>query len=304
MLGSNVPMRGGLASVFRYGDEWGCECIQIYLTASRRWHVTELSEKEVAEFNLARQKSRVRKVIAHVPFLVNLASPSKEARLKSIHRLGVEASRAERLSVPFLVLHPGSCRSSGKQDGINWIVQGLDAVSEKLDSSVKILLETTAGQGNVIGSRFEDIRLILDGVQRQDCLGVCFDTAHVFMAGYDIRSPENYESTMQIFDDVVGLKRVEVIHLNDSKSGLFSRNDRHASIGEGRLGLPFFRTIVTDFRFADIPMILEIPERDRMSKTSLQLLRTLQKLGGTTKPAKMGLQASLESFSGVKSTQV
>lgn len=277
MLGSNVPTIGGLPVGFRYADKWGCECIQIYVTLSRRWDVSSLKNDEINRFNTAWQKSSVEQVIAHVPFLVNLASPDTGLRKKSIERLSIEISRADKFKVPFLVLHPGSYRNSSKEIGIERIINGLNFISQKSDnSSVKILLETMAGQGTALGSTFEEIAFIIENIENPEFVGVCFDTAHIFIAGYDIRGYKGYNKVMNKFDNIVGLDKIKVFHLNDSKTDLGSKNDRHANIGEGKLGLQVFHAILRDERFFNIPKILEIPERDEKSKEALEFLRELR----------------------------
>lgn len=276
MIGSNVPTRGGLPNGFRYGDDWECEVIQIYVTLSRRWKVPSLTEKEISEFKLAWDKSNVKQVVAHVPFLVNLASSKDNLRRKSIDRLIIEVDRANKFSVPYLVLHPGS--NPNRKIGTNNIIDGLNTVLNTSNhSDVKILLETVAGQGNSIGFRFEELAFIIEKVQKSDCLGVCFDTCHVFAAGHNFRGYEGYEHVLRNFNEVVGINRIEVFHINDSKTNLGGRVDRHAhSIGEGSIGLQAFHALLRDPRFLDIPMILEIPERDKKSKINVQSLKGLR----------------------------
>lgn len=276
MLGSNVPTIGGFHTGFKWGDKWGCECIQIYLTLSRRWDVPNLSQQEITRFKTSWQESSVKKVVAHVPYLVNLASLNEELRDKSVKRLGIEISRAIKFSVSLLVLHPGSYGVSTREEGIKRIIEALNRVLEETEGSVKILLETMAGQGTMIGSRFEEIALILKKVQKSEKLGVCLDTAHLFMAGYDIRDYKGWESILNEFNKIIGIEKIGAIHLNDSKTDLSSRSDRHACIGEGKLGLQVFQAILKDKRFREIPKILEIPERDARSKDNLELLRNLQ----------------------------
>lgn len=277
MLGSNVPTVGGPSKGFRYAKEWDCECIQIYTTLSRRWNVPDLSEKEICEFELAWKESPVVQVVAHVPFLVNLASPDNEIWRKSVNRLIKEVSRCYKLGIRFLVLHPGSYRDSTEERGTKRIVGALNGVCARMDTiPVKILLETAAGQGTTLGSRFEELACILHRIKRPEFFGVCFDTAHVFIAGYDIRGYFGFENVMRKFDEIIGLDKIEVIHLNDSKTKLGSRCDRHACIGEGELGLQFFHALMRDSRFMNTPKVLEIPERDQKSKDNLELLRNLQ----------------------------
>jgi len=276
MLGSNVPTIGGFHTGFKWGDEWGCQCIQIYLTLSRRWDVPNLSQQEITRFKTAWQESLVKKVVAHVPYLVNLASPNNELRDKSVKRLGIEISRATKFGVSLLVLHPGSYGVSTREEGIKRIIEALNRLLEETESSIKILLETMAGQGTMIGSRFEEIALILKRVPKSEKLGVCLDTGHLFMAGYDIRGYKGWESVLNEFNKIIGIEKIGAIHLNDSKTGLGQKSDRHACIGEGKLGLRVFHAILKDQRFRGVPMVLEIPERDTRSKDNLELLRYLQ----------------------------
>jgi len=279
MIGSNVPTMGGLHTGFAWGDKWGCECIQIYITLSRQWEVPELNQDDITKFKTSWEKSSVKEVVAHVPFLVNIASPDKEIWQKSIDRLITEISRAERFGVSFLVLHPGSYINLIKKEGIKRVIQALDIVFRGFDKlSVKILLETMAGQGTMLGSSFEEIAEILEKTANSGSLGVCFDTGHVFMAGYDLRSYEGYENILREFDKLVSLEKIGCFHLNDSKTKLGSRNDRHACIGEGELGLQVFHALLLDQRFSKTPKILEIPERDKRSKDNLELLRKLSQI--------------------------
>lgn len=280
MLGSNVPTIGGFPTGFKWGDEWRCECIQIYITLSRKWNAPNLSQDEITKFKTAWQESSVREVIAHVPYLVNLASPNQDLWDKSVNRLLTELSRAAKFSVPLLVLHPGSHGTLPRQEGIKKIIAALDNVLKEIDTPVKILLETMAGQGTMIGSRFEELATILERVQKPELLGVCLDTGHLFMAGYDIRGYKGWESVLNEFDKIIGIEKIGAIHLNDSKTSLGSKSDRHACIGVGKLGLQVFHAILKDQRFKDVPKVLEIPERDTRSKDNLELLRNLQNISG------------------------
>jgi len=275
MLGSNVPTIGGFYTGFKWGNKWGCEVIQIYITLSRRWEVPELTKEEISKFKMAWQESSVKEVVAHVPYLVNLASPDKELYQKSIERLLIEISRAIKFGVSLLVLHPGSYGNSKKEEGIKRVIEALNNVLQEIDFPGKILLETMAGQGTTIGSRFEELALILEKVQKSESLGVCLDTGHLFMAGYDIRGYEGYQKILDEFDRIIGIEKIKAIHLNDSKTGLGARRDRHACIGEGKLGLQTFQAILKEERFHNIPKILEIPERETRSQDNLELLKTL-----------------------------
>lgn len=279
MLGSNVPTIGGLPNGFEYADKWGCECIQIYLTLSRRWETPILSEKEIYKFKEAWRRSKVKEVVAHLPYLANLASPDSELYRRARNRLVAELDRARDMEVSFLVVHPGSHRGVGEKVGIKKIIDALNAALASTDNTfTKILLETMAGQGTEIGNSFEQLAEIIGHTKYPERFGICLDTCHVFAAGYDIESYEGFEKTLKLLDKIINIKNVRAFHLNDSKEDLGSRIDRHDSIGNGYLGLECFHFIVTDSRFANIPKILEIPELNEKSRQNLDLLRRLQTL--------------------------
>ncbi|MFX1486865.1 MAG: deoxyribonuclease IV [Promethearchaeota archaeon] len=299
MLGSNVPTVGGLPIGFKYADKWACDCIQIYVSPSRTWVVPELQDEEILRFNTAWQKSRVKVVVGHIPYLVNLASLNQELRLKSIRRLATEIERANRFGVAYLILHPGS--NPDRKDGMRLIVEGLNAVFKDIDESkVMVLLETVAGQGDMIGSRFEELAYILSRVEKRQFMAICLDTCHVFAAGYNIAGYDGYERVLKRFDEIIGLDELRVIHMNDSSAPLGARVDRHACIGEGFLGTQVFHAIVKDNRLAHIPKILEIPERDERSKDNLEFLRRLRHTKGhISEKRKYPDQLVLEGFEDV-----
>lgn len=262
---------------FRHADDWGCECIQVYLTPSRTWVVPELTEAAISAFKEAWAKSGVAEVVAHIPFLVNVASSNSAIRKRAVLRLEKEVDRAQNLGVRYLVLHPGSAGTARRAEGVKRVASGLRAALANFGKNgPKLLVETMAGQGAMVGSRFQEIAEVLELVDRPDVLGVCFDTAHVYFAGYDIRGYDGYHSVMDEFDKTVGVKRILAFHLNDAKTRLGSGHDRHANLGEGRLGLQVFHALVRDKRFAKIPMVLEVPDRDEKSKANLVLLKTLR----------------------------
>lgn len=285
MLGSTVPTIGGLPMGFRHGDAWGCECIQIYVTLSRKWEVAELTDVEVSAFKDAWQQSAVKQVVAHVPYLVNLATPDDEMRQKSVERLHTEFNRADRFGVPTLILHPGGYKSSTPEEGLRRIVEALNGIFRAFPSSpTRILLETMAGQGTMLGARFEELAWILSELEQPERSGVCFDTSHVFAAGYDIRGYGGYTVVMKEFDRIIGIDRIGAFHTNDSKVEFGSRHDRHAWIGEGELGLQTFHGLVRDKRFYKIPMVLEMPDFENRSKQNLDILKKLRMTPGKRLP--------------------
>jgi len=276
VIGSNVPAIGGFATAFSTAAAWRCDCIQIYLTPSRRWTVPEWTRADANAFLSLWQNSPVVEVVAHVPFLVNLASPDEDTWRKSVDRLALEIRAATMARVRYLVLHPGSLRGTPRPAGILRIREGLRrAIADGAPRGITVLLETMAGQGTTIGSRFEDLAELLDNASISSHCGICLDTAHVFEAGYDIRGYKGVMAVLSDADSVVGLNRVGVIHLNDSATQLGSGVDRHARIGAGRIGLQAFHAILRDSRLCNIPKILEEPDRDEDSESDLALLRRL-----------------------------
>jgi len=301
MIGSNVPThpsRGGPATMFQYAEEWGLECAQTYFTLSRRWSVPALHSEEISNFKSAWQKSNVKEIVAHVPLIVNMASPLDVTRQKSRDRLSLELSRINDLGIHLLVLHPGYYGNSTRKAGINHLIDGLNHVLDSSsDSAAKILLETMAGQGTAMGTRFEEMAYIIEKVGENRLLGVCFDTCHAFAAGYDLRGYDGCEEVLKRFDETIGLDKLKAIHLNDSKTGLGSKVDRHAAIGKGKMGLQVFHALVKDPRFLDTPKVLESPIRDpEMIKQQLEFLRKLQATPGpVSEPKDIRSQSTLDA---------
>jgi deoxyribonuclease-4 len=276
LLGAHVSISGGVEKSPSRGEELGCESIQIFSKNQRQWKAPLLSDASVEAFQNALKDSQIRQVVIHDSYLINLASPDPEALKKSREAFLDEMERADRLGVPYLVFHPGSHMKSGEEEGLRRIAESLNVLlDEQQEGKVQLLLETTAGQGNHLGYRLEQLAEIISLVERKERMGVCYDTAHGFAAGYDIRTEKAYGETFREFDRVIGLDRLEVFHFNDSKSDLGSRVDRHEHIGKGFLGLEPFRFLVNDPRFQDRPMILETPGGDAHYRENLDVLRSL-----------------------------
>ena len=281
MIGSNVSTVGGIDKGFVQATKWKCDCIQIYTLPSRRWSVEKNSKNVVNDFWLEWKKSNVRKVIAHIPFLVNLASIDKGLRSRARERLAFELESASNLGIANVVLHPGSTNGGKMDEGLNRIISGIDYAIEKTKRlKTRVLLEIMAGQGSVLGNKFEQHRYIINNIDNKSRIGVCFDTCHAFTAGYDIRGYEGMKKVLDEFDEVLGLDYLFVFHLNDSMHGLGTRKDKHTSIGYGYIGYQTFHYLVREKKFKDIPMILENPNRDRESSNDLALLFKLKDTDG------------------------
>ena len=217
-------------------------------------------------------------VFGHTGYLINLAAPPSENRDRSLKSLVQEIRLAAELGLPFLVLHPGAHLGAGEEAGLDQVVAGLDEVlGVTRDCPVRIALENTAGQGTCLGSQIEHLAAVFDRVKRPERLGLCLDTAHFFAAGYDIRTPKGWNAAIRRVQVLIGLKQVLAFHLNDSKTDLGSRVDRHAHIGQGKIGKEAFRSIVNDARFKKRPGCLETPKSESL-KEDIENLVTLRSL--------------------------
>jgi deoxyribonuclease-4 len=275
-LGAHMSIAGGLHLACERGRDVGCDVIQIFVKNERQWKGKALEEEAVAEFKVARKANRIATVMVHDTYLINMASPDPAMWQKSVDAFVDELERCETLGLEFLVTHPGSPGEAGEALGIANMSKGLDAAHERTRGyKVRVLLETTAGQGATVGRTFEQMKGILDGVREADRVGICLDTCHVFAAGYDISTREGYGKTMDTFDRTLGIKRIEAFHVNDSKKGLGCRVDRHENIGKGAIGLEAFRCLMTDARFRDVPKVIETPKEDNMDPVNLGILREM-----------------------------
>lgn len=276
-LGAHMSIAGGLPQALLRGNEIGCSVIQIFVKNQVQWVGKPLGQEEIAEFKRLQEETGIATAFAHGTYLVNLASPVESVWKRSMGATRDELERCEALGLPYLVLHPGSHKGEGLIFGIDRIARALDQLHADLPGyRVQVLLENTAGQGNVVGSRFDEIKAILARVKASERLGVCLDTCHLFAAGYDIRTEEGYAGTMGAFHRAVGFDRLRAFHLNDAKRERGSGVDRHAHIGEGQIGLEAFRCVVNDVRFDGLPMLLETPKEDDMDRKNLAILRGLK----------------------------
>jgi len=263
LFGAHMSIAGGITRAIERAVEFRCDVLQLFVKNASQWNGRALTPEAAGEFREARIEADLQKVIAHDSYLINLASPDDSLRQRSLAAFIDEIERSDRLGLDFLVTHPGAHCGSGEAEGIRRAAESLNAALEGTpDSTVRVCLETTAGQGTSLGARFEEIRDILDLIHQRERVAVCLDTCHVFAAGYDLRAAEGYEDVFQQFDRTIGLEQLAVMHLNDSKKGLGSRVDRHEHIGEGQIGPDAFARLVNDQRFTRLPKILETPKGD------------------------------------------
>jgi len=271
-----MSISGGLHLAFERGEEATCDIIQIFSKNATQWKSKPLTDDDIDKFKEAWKKSNIKTVLVHDSYLINLASPDEKLFQKSMDAFEDEMRRTEALDIPFLIMHPGAHVGKGDKFGIEQAAKAFNLLIEKTPGfKMKILIETTAGQGTNIGYRFEHIRDIIGLIKDKDRIGTCIDTCHIFTAGYEIRDKENYEKTIDEFDRHVGLDQLFAFHLNDSKKDLGSRVDRHEHIGKGFLGLEPFSFLLNDDRFKSHPMSLETPKGDDMDVANLKVLRSL-----------------------------
>ncbi len=278
LVGAHLSIMGGIHRSVDRASELGCLAFQIFTKNSNQWQGREIPEEEVREFRSKVDEGGFSHVVAHDSYIINVASPEEVLRKRSEEALADEVERSNLLGLDYMVMHPGAHRGDGVEVGLERVAGSLEWILERSpEGGVKILLETTAGQGSSLGSRFEELSWLIDRLEAGDRIGVCLDTCHVFTAGYDIRDRKSYEKTMNEFDDVVGLDRLKLIHLNDTLKEFSSHVDRHHHIGEGNIGLDGFRQFMTDERLGDLPMIIETPkgEDDKMDRKNLAVLRKL-----------------------------
>ena len=278
-LGAHLSIAGGHPKAFIQAALLGCDSFQIFTRNQNQWSAKPIDAQSISLFISERKKSGIATILAHDSYLINLGSPDQILWKKSIDAFIDEMERAEHLEIDYLVFHPGAHMGSGEESCIARIAQALDeAIETHPDYKLMLLLETTAGQGTNVGWRFEQLRAIIDSVQRQDKLGVCFDTCHAFAAGYELRTPDAYEETWKQFDEIIGIERLNAFHLNDSKKDCGSRVDRHEHIGYGFLGKKPFEYILHDKRFDGLAGCLETPKEGDWDKRNLSVLRRLQKM--------------------------
>jgi len=274
MLGVHCSVSGGLQNSFDEAAALGLDVFQIFSRNQRQWKAKPISDEEKKAFSEAWAKHPEIKVIfAHCSYLINVASADDELRQKSINGLTDEVKRCQALGLASAVLHPGAAGGHSEEDAMKRIAESLkQVIAETADSKVKILLENTAGQGSHIGYKFEHLKNIMDMVD-SDRIGTCFDTCHAFASGYDIRTEQSFDNVMKEFDNVIGLKYINAIHLNDSKGDLGSRLDRHDHIGQGKIGKTAFSLMM--HKFPHVPKVIETDEADNMNAVNIGILREL-----------------------------
>ena len=261
LIGAHTSAAGGAHNALYEGQKIGATTVQLFTSNQKQWHGREISQEEILLWEQALDETGITHVMSHDSYLINLGSPDPELRRKSIDAFQGEIKRCHALNISYLNFHPGAFTKGSEEACLEGIVESLLGLEKVISQGkTRLLLETTAGQGTCVGHRFEQLHFIIKNVHHKIPIGVCIDTCHIFAAGYDIRTEEGCEKTLQEFDETIGLKFLFAFHLNDSQKDLGSRVDRHASLGEGKIGIDAFRFLMQSPKTKDLPKYLETPE--------------------------------------------
>ena len=264
LLGAHTSTSGGVSQAIGRAQACGFTAAQIFVKNNKQWFAPPLTEEEITQFRAKRKASGIY-FFAHNSYLVNLGSQDPELFSTSVRAMTAELERAEALGLPFIVMHPGSHGGAGEEEGLRRIAQGLDEIVRGTPGfRCRMALEITAGQGKALGYKLEHLACFIEHVGDEKRFGICLDTAHLYAAGYNVRTSEGYQATMAQVEKLFGARRVLGLHLNDSKVPLGKRVDRHAHLGEGEIGLDCFKWIVQDPRWAATPKVLETPKSEDM----------------------------------------
>lgn len=282
-----MSVAGGIDKAVERAASVDSDALQVFTKNQNQWRARALPADEVERFKQACETHGIGPVVAHDSYLINLATAKDDLWEKSIAAFREELERCELLGIPYLVTHPGAHTGSGTEAGIARVAAALDRVHADLPGySVMTLLETTAGQGTTLGATFGELEQIIAATDASERIGICLDTCHIFVAGYDIRSPESYAEVMELFESTLGFERLKALHFNDALKELGSKRDRHAHIGKGFIGTIGFWNFMNDARLDGLPALLETEKGDDLAedREAIELLRSLV---GAEQPADM-----------------
>jgi len=275
LLGTHCSIAGGVDKAIDMGESLGCEAIQIFSKNQRQWRVPFPADSEIETFKEKLSRSKIKQVITHASYLINIASPRPDLLERSRAALAYELQRVAAFGLKYLVLHPGSAVGISREEGVRIAAESLDAVLGGT-AAADILLETTAGQGSNLGSSVEELYDIYSRSSFRERMGICIDTAHIFEAGYNIAEKRGIDDFLNKVDKYFGLDKVKAIHFNNSKTPLGSHKDRHEHIEKGLMPLDTFRNFLAVPAFSNLPFVLETPKEDNMDEQNLAVLRRLR----------------------------
>ena len=294
LIGAHISAAGGVVNAPKNASAIGCEVFQFFSRSPQGGKAPELTPDTVKEFKSNLKKYKQKECYIHAPYFINLASSNNRIYHGSISVLKEELERGSKLGVKYLMFHPGSAKDLGQTAAEKKVAQGISEILKDYKGSCQLLIEMSAGAGQIIGDTFEEIDNIIKNVgagldppakkrtgqdlslqkSLQDKIGVCYDTAHAFASGYDIRTPAAVKKTFNDFNKILGIKKLKLIHVNDSKTELNSHRDRHEHIGQGKIGLAGFHALLAEPKLKNINLILETPFGDLRQKD----IKTLKKL--------------------------
>jgi deoxyribonuclease-4 len=278
LLGAHTSISGGFTNAIKEGTLLDCTAIQIFTHSNRQWTVKPLSSEQIDAFLEAKSQSPIRSVIAHAGYLLNIAAADAKVRQQSLDTLIHELERCRDLEIKYLVLHPGARLTNPLNEALARVSQALNHALEAVPGNTTILLENMAGQGSVLGSTLEELALMHSNVEQRSRIGFCIDTCHAFAAGFQINTKMGYEAFLKNVDEILGLNNIHALHLNDSQKECGSRVDRHANIGEGKIGLELFSLIMNDVRLMHTSKIIETPYQENALADYAKNLEILKSL--------------------------
>ncbi len=277
-IGFHASIAGGIYNAVDEAVRKKAEAMQIFTANQRMWKTKAVSKDSAARFRQKRKQAGLKAVVSHGSYLINPASVNPSMLSKSRKGFEDEIKRASLLELDAVIFHPGSYAGGSFKKGAENIVTSLNIITKKIPRiKLKLLFETVAGAGSRIGGSFEELAVLINKLKNRGLYGVCFDTAHVFEAGYDIKN--DYEGVFRKFDRVIGLEKIKVFHVNDSKTPRNSKSDRHEHVGKGKIGRSFFEKLMKDKRFKTVPMLIETPGGKNMDAVNIKLLKKMRGAG-------------------------
>lgn len=276
LIGAHTSAAGGVQNALLEGKSIGATTVQLFTSNQRQWQSRSLSQETIEAWHKALAETNLKHIMSHDSYLINLGAPDPDVLTKSRHAFREEIIRCLQLGLSYMNFHPGSALTFSREECLDRIVESLLEVKDLFTGKepLRLLLETTAGQGSTVGCRFEEIDYVISRVKNQVPVGVCIDTCHIFVAGYDIRTKEALDKTLVEFDAIIGLEHLRAFHLNDSQKGLGSRVDRHADLGKGTIGMECFKCLMQDPRLQALPKYLETPGGIDVWRKEIALLRS------------------------------
>jgi deoxyribonuclease-4 len=274
LIGAHTSAQGGSYRALLEGQQIGATTIQLFTSNQKQWKGKAISDEDIAIWNKTLAETGIQKVMSHDSYLINLGSPNPEGLFKSRVAFREELQRCHQLNLSFLNFHPGAALDGTVEQCLDTIAASLLELKSLCEKGgTRLLIEATAGQGSSVGHRFEHLGYIIQRVEREIPIGVCVDTCHIFAAGYDIRTKEGWDKTLEQFDEHVGLKHLCALHVNDSLKPLGSRVDRHAPLGKGEIGITCFEVMMRHPKLRPLPKYLETPEGPPLWTEEIKMLR-------------------------------